>query len=79
MDISKVPDRVWRNLLIKDSNHNLESLSLKIMLARLKTRLRINPGEEQNCIVELKEMISNQGNLPSLQRDLQKIMNGGLL
>jgi hypothetical protein len=79
MDISRIPDRVWRDLLIKDTNHNFESLSLKIMLARLKTRLKLNPGEERNCIAELKEMISNHGNLPSLQHDLQKIMNGGVL
>ena len=79
MDIAKIPDRLWKKVLQEESNHDYESLSLRILLARLKLKLRMNPGTNDECISELKGLFISQGNLPSLQRDIEKIMaKGGL-
>ncbi len=80
MDISEIPDRVWKNILKEEANHDFESLSLKILLARLRMKLRLNPNELDESIADIKQLFNSQGNLPSLQRDIQKIkVKGGIL
>ena len=77
MDISRIPDQTWRDLIKGNLIYNFESLSFRILLSNLKLRLTISPKEEANCINELKTMIIAHKALPALQRDIQKIMEKG--
>jgi hypothetical protein len=80
MDISSIPDRVWRDIIMGNVSYNFESLSFRIILSNLKLKLTQNPDKEADYLSELKKMVSSQQNLPNLQRDIQKIMEkGGLV
>lgn len=80
MNTKTIPDQIWKDVLHDKVRFEFESLSLKILLSNLKLKLKTNPTNEALFINEIKKMLHSQEELPSLQRDLQKIYErGGIL
>jgi hypothetical protein len=76
MDISKIPNAVWKDLLAGKTNREFEFLGFKILLARLRLVISRDPSPAalQKSIEELKSMFTRFGHLPAAQNDLAKIL-----
>lgn len=75
MEISKIPESVWMDLLIGQYNKEFEFLAFKILLARLRLAISrdSNPLVLQKSKEELKTLFLKFGHLPVAQKDLAKI------
>jgi hypothetical protein len=80
MEISRIPDRIWKDIISGKTIYNFDSLSVKILLSSLRLKLQKNPNEEDNYVSELKMMFEKHQNLPTVQNDIKKITEkGGML
>ncbi len=69
-----ISNSAWAKVLHGQNKLEFESLSLKILLAKSRLRLKREPDDFDKCINELNLLIKIQSNLPSLQRDIKKII-----
>jgi hypothetical protein len=76
MEISKIPNAVWSDLLSEKGNPDYEFLAFKILLARLRLVISHDPSPAavQKCIQELKALFNKFGHLPAAKNDLNKIL-----
>jgi len=81
MEIAKVPESVWKDLLIGQNKYEFEFLAFKILLARLRLAVSrdSNPLVMQKSMEELKTLFTKFGHLPAAQKDLAKITNTDLV
>jgi len=71
---SQIPDSAWIDILQGKENYEFESLSLKILLAKLRLKSKIKPEDEIYYLNELKLLVRVQNGLPGMQRDINKII-----
>jgi len=74
MNIHLIPDSTWTKILQGKENYEFESLSLKILLSKLKLKTKMKPDDEIQYINELKLLVKIQSMLPSMQRDINRII-----
>jgi hypothetical protein len=76
MDISKIPNAVWNDLLSEKVNRDYEFLAFKILLARLRLVISRDPSPAAilKCVEELKSLFTKFGHLPAARNDLEKIL-----
>lgn len=76
MDLSKIPEQTWEDLILEPINFNFEFLALKILLSRLRLKAQNNASPEiiQQSGAEIKNFFVRFHNLPAAQRDLIKIL-----
>jgi len=79
MEISKVPNQVWVDLILGKMDYPLQALPLKILLSRLRTSVKFQPGDAiiQQSVEELKNLFVKCQNLTSIQNDFITISVGG--
>lgn len=70
MSISK---QSWKEILSGNEIFEFESLSLKILLAKLKLKYKIRPDDIDSYVDELLLLLKVQKSLPSLMRDIERI------
>lgn len=73
MDINKIPDSKWNDLVLGKSNYEFKFLATKILLSRLQRQATNDPANLQKYSRELRELFSKNINLPSVQSDLKLI------
>ena len=73
-------DEIWERILCDELMINFEFLAIKILLARLKLTIKLNPEPNliNECISEFRNLIVKTRRLPSVQRDLNKIIKGAM-
>ena len=73
--MESVPEKVLNDLVLGNINVEFDFLALKIMLARLRQRVKMEPGLTtiQGCVTELQDFFVKFGHLPKTQHDLEKI------
>jgi len=78
MDYIIIPDKVWLDLLTENIKPEFQSLAFRVLLSRLILEIKTTKGSDatSKCLRELKEFLRLNSNLPSLQKDLQKIVTG---
>jgi hypothetical protein len=76
MTIPPASDIVWKDILLKKKTYDFEFLALKILLGRLSMDIERNPSEENlnKCAEQLHDLFAKNDNLPTANRDLQKII-----
>lgn len=77
MNIPEATNKVWEDLLLKDSGVDFEFLAFKLLLNRLKLTMRGTPDKQAvlNAAGELRAMFVNYGHIPKVQADLSKVMS----
>ena len=70
MEISK---EIWKDIISGKENFEFESLSLKILLSKLKLKYKIRSEDIDSYLNELNLLFKIQNALPGLQRDIEKI------
>lgn len=80
MDVTRITDEVCKDIILGRINQEFEFLALKILLSRLRLKSQQDPSPSalQQSVAELKGLFVKFGNMPSMQRDFEKIMNGRL-
>jgi len=73
MDTLRIPDNVWVDILHGKEICEFESLSLKILLSKLKLKTKTRPEDELKHLNELKLLVKVQLGLPSMQRDIKRL------
>ena len=76
MEIEKIPEQVWLDLVTDSKSCQLEFLAANILLARLKLKVKQNPSSAGNCAVELRDLFRTSSHLPRAKKDLATIANG---
>lgn len=78
--IPPLSDEIWERILCDKLMINFEFLAIKILLARLKLTIKLNPETNliNECISEFRNLIVKTRRLPSVQRDLKKIIKGAM-
>lgn len=76
MDIDKVPEQVWMDLVTDRKQCQLEFLAANVLLARLKLKTKQNPGSARDCAAELRDLFKSAIHIPKVGKDLHTIMNG---
>ncbi len=74
MDISKIPNSVWLNIVRGQSGFEPDFLAAKILLSRLQLNVRQNPDTASRCAEELKDLFIRVAAHPKAQVDMQKII-----
>jgi hypothetical protein len=77
MNVPEESNKIWEDLLLKDTQPDFEFLALKLLLNRLRLSLKTNPDKQsiQDSARELRDMFVNHGAMPKVQADLQKILS----
>jgi hypothetical protein len=77
--MESIPEKVLSELVMGRVKVDLDFLALKIMLSRLQQRVRIAPDSNtlQPCVEELQNFLAKFGYLPSVQKDVEKILRSG--
>ncbi|NLM37358.1 MAG: hypothetical protein GX202_04450 [Firmicutes bacterium] len=75
MEVEKISKQGWENLLLKDVDYGFNFLALKILLSRLRLKVAMDPSPVsiQKSVEEIKNLFIRFGNLPSVQKDFQKV------
>jgi len=76
MDIEKVPEQVWVDLVKDNLPCQLEFLAASILLARLKLKVKQNPAAIKESAYELRNLFASTYHLPKVKKDLDNILNG---
>ena len=76
MDIEKIPDQVWVDLVMNKVNCQLEFLAANILLARLKLKVKQNPSAVKDSAYELRDLFQSTIHLPKVKKDLANILDG---
>jgi hypothetical protein len=74
MEIPSLQDRIWTDLLTKESLCEFEFLALKLLLNRLKIQVRYDQSTIQEAAAELRGMFEKFDSLPKIQGDLQRLL-----
>ena len=76
MKPSNLSDQTLKDLILKELDAEFEFLAFKILLSRLRLKAMYDatPNAINNSIAELRKLFARFENLPTLQRDLEKIM-----
>ncbi|MFH0975383.1 MAG: hypothetical protein V1874_06335 [Spirochaetota bacterium] len=79
MDITRVPDELWKKLLLQKLDCKFEFLGLKFLVVRLQLKVKVDPSESNllSCIIELREFFKNSAMFPVAHSDFEKILNAG--
>lgn len=72
-------DPVWRSVVTGKSKYALDFLAAKIMLGRLALQIQKDPSAENiaECARTLRDVYAENTNLPSVQKDLDLMFQGG--
>jgi len=75
MDLAKIPNETWDDLLNGRMSCQFEFLALQILLARLRMRIMRNPHPvtTYESINEIKDFLRRMDYLPVVHKDLEKI------
>ena len=76
MDIEKIPEQVWVDLVKDNVSCQPEFLAASILLARLKLKVKQNPAAVKECAYELRNLFISTYHLPKVKKDLANILNG---
>ncbi|MBD3339018.1 MAG: hypothetical protein GF353_07910 [Candidatus Lokiarchaeota archaeon] len=70
---------IWEKILSDEIKFDFEFLATKILLARLKLTLKLNPDPSlvEECAAEIRQLFVKTERLPTVKRDLKKIIKGG--
>jgi hypothetical protein len=73
-----ISDSNWRNILLSVHDYKFQFLAVQFLLTRLKQKLQkdSSPSQVTECINEIKFFFAKYENLPPVQEDLQRIMEG---
>lgn len=76
MDVPSVSHPVWAKILSGQIVCGFESLPVKFFLSRTKPALAKDrsPAALHQCAAELRELFVSNAQVPSVQRDLSKIL-----
>jgi|GEM_PF-876300 len=76
MDLYKISDQTWEDLILEKINFDFHFLALKILLSRLRLKAKTNssPQSIRGSGEEIKNLFVRFKNLPAAQRDFQKIL-----
>jgi hypothetical protein len=76
MELPSVSDEVWKDLLLKRKTCAFEFLGLKMLLGRLISEVERDPSPDklEKCAEQLRDLLAKNMQLPSVNRDLQKII-----
>jgi 6-pyruvoyl-tetrahydropterin synthase len=74
--MEKIDDRIIVEILTNKKKLTFESFALNMLLTRLKMTIASNHNANAipNAILEFKQFMAKNENLPALQRDLKKLM-----
>lgn len=74
--MEKIDDRIIVDILTNKKKMTFESFALNMLLTRLKMAIASNhnPTAMPNAILEFKQFMAKNENLPALQRDLKKLL-----
>jgi len=75
MNTNLISDSTWTKILQGKENFEFESLSLKILLSKLKLKTKLKPEDELHYLNELKLLVKVQSVLPSMQRDINRVIS----
>ncbi len=75
MDLSKIPNDTWDDLLSGRKSCDFEFLALQILMGRLRMRIMRNPQPHitYQSINEIKDFLKRMEYLPVVHKDLEKI------
>jgi hypothetical protein len=79
MDIAKIPEKFWVDVLSGRLECAYEFLAFKMLLVRLKMVIKSDQssGTVQKCVKELKGLFTGSMNIPSAQKDLTALLSKG--
>jgi len=79
MEITKVSNSIWSDLIRGKISCRIEFLGLQFLLIRLKMKISANdqPSVMNECINELKDYLYKIEKNPLIQKDLEKICGIG--
>ena len=79
MDISKIPDRIWEDLVSGKIDCQFDFLAVGILLARLRLLAGRDKSPEvmKKAVAELKDLFVRTANMAVSQKDLGKIIAKG--
>lgn len=75
VEIPKLNDSKWLDVVRGDINIDIEFFPLKLLLARQRLQIQLDPTEEtlKKCAHEVRQMFEKNKNHPVAKKDLQKI------
>lgn len=78
MNIEKIPNNVWNDLIQGKVDFSFQALPIKILLSRLRVTVKYDKKDEtlNQSVQELKNLIVRNQNLMSIQNDIKTIMEG---
>ena len=78
MDIEKIPNEVWNDLILNKIDFPFQALPIKILLSRLRISVKFDKRDEvlKQCVDELKYLFVRNQNMLSIQKDLKTILDG---
>ena len=79
MDVTKVPNKIWADIISGKASCDFEFLGLKFLIVRLRMKVKANPAESiiLSCADELRDYFKQTGNLPVVQKDFEKVLKLG--
>lgn len=77
MDIEGIPEHKWHDVILGKSSYEFKFLAAKIMLARLQRHAQKDQTNLQEYVSEFKGLFKKNISLPSVQKDLALIIEGG--
>lgn len=74
MSIPAPNSSVWADVVSGKKNIEFEFLAAKIFMGSAQVKIKQDPGALSQIAVDLYNLFQKNLNLPSVQRDLQKIL-----
>ena len=78
--MERIPDESqaqWRDVITRTTEHQFDSLALRILLGRLNVKVRFADSADamNKSVRELRNFFEKSSKTPSTQRDLAKIFS----
>ena len=74
MDVPSMNHHIWADIVTGKTGVAFEFLAVRVMLGRMLPAVRSDPSTAPKHAAELHEMFARNAHLPSLQRDLAKVL-----
>jgi hypothetical protein len=75
MDISKITNQTWVNMLKADKEISFEFLALQLVFFRLKNKVKKDPTAAAAAAEELKKFFVSNEKIPVAMKELEKLIN----
>ena len=81
MFVPPVSDTKWTDVITRKENYQFEFFAINMCVKRLSLILQRDSSQLtlNKCVEELRDIFAENGELPKVKRDLEKIFEKGVL